>query len=302
MKDIVLQEYKMSCRQVITEFLSRMPSNASGADDGAVISRDNVRLQIRTIKDRYLIGEPIILLVTLQNMSKQQQNLAEPVFMYDILTAHVTPVTRGLKIPECTPSVGPDIPKNFSYNFDSGMSRNNTIDLLSQFDTPLPAGRYAVRISYKSPNNVPGIWQGKLKSPPLQISIVQPEGNDIPAANAFIRARKAMHSSLTRSEAVMLFSMLENPELGGVFAGYAGYYKAFAVASHKNEALLVSMLTEYINKYADQPHYGMLAAKILGYTLLNNGNAATARTFFERLPNGYEKELCITHCDLKLKR
>lgn len=145
------------------------------------IRGDGVSIVLSLPKTSYMEGEPVLVKITLVNISDNPQRLAEPDYDWSVLSLIVSDSADSQSgQPDANSTIA--LPADYGWNYAPGQARSIWLPLNVR---SLCTGNYAVRAEYSAPPHVKNVWHGTLTTPALHFSIVAPPERLAQVATAF---------------------------------------------------------------------------------------------------------------------
>ncbi|MCX6344302.1 MAG: hypothetical protein NT018_04420 [Armatimonadetes bacterium] len=192
----------MSRLLLITLFFTLVVSSAKAeqAKFAKEVIKDDIKLELQLEKSDFIVGEPILITVSLTNCQTEKRWLAE---VYCGCTVKVAVYDcSGKDMRSSLVDSSTIIPQDFRWEFAPGQTRSVQLDLYSQVRYPLSAGQYTLTTSYFAPKNVVDVWHGRLTTSKLAFVVTEPNGEEKAAAEMFAEARASDNGLNTIQDAI----------------------------------------------------------------------------------------------------
>lgn len=249
-------------------------------------------------RTEYLEGEPVIATVSLTNSFKEKRRLAEPTRDFDLVRFYVTPESKTTKMPAIWMEHFAGVPEDYGWEFNPNEARRSQYDLQLSFMDSLPVGNYKVHAVYKVPSWVRDVWRGKIVTPDVSFSVVEPSSQELSAVIS-LKDAQAKRKSDKALESAKAFGVLKERSFAGRLADYAGFWEASAygmAGDHKNYR---NKLEDYVKEHSNVPYYGARAIEVLATELCRQGDYQSAKEVLNRLPDSYMRQMRISWCTPK---
>ena len=265
----------------------------------------NVRLALTMTKATYGEREPVIVRVTLANLSKKTQRLVEAdSWSLPTVEFRVSKITGEGTMPLRQSASRLALPRDVGREFAPGECRFDEAILDAYLPSDILEGTYAVQAVYSVPEDLPDVWHGSITTPRATFTVVKSAPSESAGARVFAELSDLPWEPPSKTRALELATILHGlrePSKGGLYAQYAGFKEAMAYHLAGDTTRYVSALRDYVRDHSDVPYFGRQAKRLLISALFYElKDYAGARGIALSLPDSYERTNWLRRCDGKL--
>jgi len=289
----------MFCKSValFTVFFHLAPCAALSAASGEA-AKEGVRLLVALPKNAAIVGEPILATISIRNETGSPLMIADTTENYRVVSAQLTKLSAKGDMPSPRQIDYLEPADEIRQSVQPGEARSIAVDVLDQYIGAIPEGLYELRVRYKPPDSVSGIWHGSIEVSGIQVSVGTPPQEELLAAQQFMSGRY----SPSRPDSCIKLGAIAEPAKGGRFADYAGYWEARAWGDKKEYDRAIEASRRYLERHADVPHYGNDIRNWLSFWLRVTGDLTAARSELLRTPDGFERRMRLKQIDKAIEK
>ncbi len=263
----------------------------------ASIECNGVLMKASLAKTTFALYEPIVVSVTVCNVTDRPMRIAEPDDNWTTILS-VVQVSGAEKFSSPVPSDGPSAPANYGWDFGPGDERSYEFEINHYYPKQLPVGAYRLTVAYIVPHAVRDVWRGHIALAPIMFDVINasPEGSSL--GQAFWKCIGAVPTSV-RSSALAHLANTAYGENGGVYASIAKYAEAYASFDLGNKDEYYRAIRAFIAKHPETPYYSERARMGLARRLCGDRRYDEAFEVLTDCREGWHRSNVQALCELR---